>query len=282
MTRLFNRSVAVTLAKPEGFFVQRPNAIVIKNLRVAFSIEKHTGSEPNTCTATVTNLSEGSRNEFKTKPLYVRVEAGYDGELQRIFSGDVRWVESMRDGVDWQTRFQLGDGDRAYRHARVARSFKPGTKLEKAVLETARAFGVDLPRSIMGAREFATEFVSGITLQGPAQREMTRLLRPHNMEWSFQDGKIQVLRKSEGRGEAAAIISQDTGMVGTPEFGAPSEKGKAPTLTVRTLLYPSITPGGLIQVDSKSVRGVFKVERLVHEGDTHGDEWYTTIEAKSL
>jgi hypothetical protein len=52
-------------------------------------------------------------------------------------------------------------------------------------------------------------------------------------------------------------------------------------MTVECLLYPEIVPGDLVQVTSKSMPkggGLFKVQKTLHEGDTHGHPWFTRLE----
>lgn len=281
MAALFNRSVAVTLAKPlEGkFFGERPNAVVITDLRVQFVVEKNLRSEPNTCDVTITNLSERSRSEAQAKPLYARLDAGYAGNLERLFTGDLRWGVSTLDGVDWNTKLQLGDGDRAFRFARVNRSFKGGVDARTAILETAHSMGLTAKFTPAAERELRAQFAGGLALTGPAQTELTRLLGPFGMSWSIQDGTLQILRAGEHRANAAIVISQDEGMIGSPEYGAPTKKHAKPTLSVSTMLQPAIVPGGLIAVTARNVKGTFRVERVTHRGDTHGDDWQSDVEA---
>jgi hypothetical protein len=287
VTRLYNRQVVVTLARPvaegpQGFFRQQPNAIVVRDLRVQFSLEKNLEKDPNTCEVTISNMSEATRAEVQRKPLHVRLEAGYDGQLERLFAGDLRWAQSKLAGTDWETSLSLGDGERALRHARVTRSFRAGIDVKTVLQETAASMGLRLPKSVQDAKELLGQFSGGLTLHGPSQAEMERLLKPRGMGYSVQDGQLQILRAGEARVEQAAIISQDTGLIGTPELGAPKEPGKPPVLTLTTLLYPRLTPGGRIQVEARSVRGLFRVTMVRHEGDTHGDSWTTSMEATPL
>lgn len=281
MAQLFDRAFRLTVAKPDGFFLQRgTNALVIERLRADFQAEKHLGKEPNTCRISVTNLAETTRVALQGKPLYVRLEAGYEGQVQRLFEGDLRWSQSVREGADWVTSLELGDGERAYRHARVPpRSYRAGVDVRTALTETARAMGLTLPAEAAGLRELSKQFTGGLTLSGVAADEMQRLLAPFGLVWSVQDGRLQILSASGTRADEALVISQDTGLIGSPEYGAPANAKDKPVLSLRTLLYPSVTPGGKILVQARAVRGVFKVQRVTHVGDTHGGAWDTEIEA---
>lgn len=264
------------------FFEPLPNGIEIDKLRVQFKIEKTTDKEPNTCELTITNLAEGTRANLCKKPLIVRVDAGWeeDGGARHLFGGDLRYGYSKRDGTDWSTILQLGDSSRAFQNARVNRSYAAGTSVLVALREAARSMGVGLPKNVEADADLQRAFSAGVQLHGPAADELARLLAPYGYSFSFQDGRLQILKDDEVFATRALVISQDTGLLGSPEFGAPSKDGKPPTLTIRTLLYPQVTPGGMLSVQSESINGIFRAERVTHNGDSHGDDWCTEIECK--
>lgn len=295
MIRHYDRNVKVTVWRPPagaaGFFAYT-DAIEVHALRVRFDITRQLGKHPNKCDLLITNLSEESRAFFEQRPLHVKLDAGYDGEFRHLFSGDIRfgqskvqtkqklaWGTSKQVGTDWETRLQLGDGDRAFKHARVSRTFKPGTSVRTALEEAAKTMGLGLPDSISSSPLLEEQFTQGITLQGPTRDELTNLLAPYGYRWSIQNGQLTILADEQVTPGEALVISQDTGMIGAPEYGAPKKKGGKPKLTVQTLLYPEVNPGGLIQVQSRFIKGNFKVERVNHTGDTHGPDWTTEIEA---
>ena len=302
MAELFGRAVALTIAKPTGFFLQQgSNALVIRDMRVQFEIEKHLGREPNTCRVQVTNLAENTRAAVQVKPLHVRLEAGYAGQVQRLFTGDLRWAHSQRVDADWVTELELGDGERAFRHARVNRSYRAGVDVRTALAETAKSMGLTLPAEAAGLRSLSEQFAAGLSLSGVAAEEMTALLAPFGLSWSVQDGRLQILTADGTRADQALLISQDTGMIGSPEFGppdaaAPSTRestqppttarivrdSRKPVLTVRTLLKPTLIPGGKILVQARAVKGLFKVTTVRHQGDTHGEPFESEIEAIPL
>lgn len=307
--RKFKRAVKVighpprpSASSPFGAYLDdNVPALEVQDLRVQFNIEKHLGSEPNTFDVTITNLSESSRGFFEQRPFHVQLQAGYGDDLHHLCRGDVRFAQSVRRETDWETSLQVADGDRAYRHARVNRSFGAGVTLETALREVVASMGGELPASSLTlARALATQQANGLTLYGSSSTALTRLLAPHGLTWSIQDGQIVILRDDEVRVGFATVISQDTGMIGFPEFGPPdrpaaraagvhrsttkkvttkSLKHGLPALTVKMLLAPHVTPGILVQVESSRIQGTFKVLRVTHQGDTHGDDWTTEIEA---
>lgn len=285
--RLYKRVARVSIVKPTlttgAWFQTLPNAIVIEDLRVQFQIERAISKQPNTCQVTISNLAPQTRTEVEAKPQIVIVEAGYDGNLKKLFAGDLRYGLSTRDGPDWNTVLQLGDADRAYRFSRVNRSYPAGTSYQTIATDCAAAMSAKIPDDMTSVLA-AKQAVNGYTLHGPAHAEMTRLMQPFGREWSFQDGQFQALQDGVPRldNRSAFLISQDTGMIGSPEFGAPQRPGKRPLLRVRTLLYAGIMPGHQVQVSSRAINGLFRAEKVRHTGDTHGADWMTELELTQL
>ena len=69
--------------------------------------------------------------------------------------------------------------------------------------------------------------------------------------------------------------------VTTHWLGRMASPGKKPVLPVTKKLDARIKPGGRVIVKSRSIEGMFRVERVVHELDTHGEPWDTQIELKA-
>jgi hypothetical protein len=283
VNRLFNRVTSVTIAKTvAGKFFETIDELTVEGLRVVFSIEKTLGKEPNTCTCSIFNFAKETRAELQKKPLTVRISAGYDGEAKQLFTGDLTYAESHRVGADYETKMTIGDGERAYRYARVNRSFRAGATTRDAMEAIVGSMGLKMPKSLDDAKEMISQLASGGSFHGPSQKELSRLLKQHGMGWSVQDGRLQVQRENDVRSDEAILVSQDTGLVGVPTFGPPKKKKSTPTLTFKMLLYPELTPGGKVLVQSADINGTFKVERVRHTGDTHGPEMTSEVEARPV
>jgi hypothetical protein len=262
------------------------NAVVVKDLRVTFSIEKHLESTPNECKVSVYGLSEQSRALFQTKPLHVTLDVGYGGQLSRIFSGDLRWGTSSIETPEVVTNLELADGDRAINHARVNHSYPPKTVRKDILKDVIGAMGLKVPRNLEEMKEVVDQFVGGFSSHGNASKVITKLLQPRGLGWSIQDGEFQVLREKDTRDDQAVVISVKTGMIEVPQMAAPEKAGKPAKLTVKSLISKQIAalkPGGKILLESAQLNNqLFKVTRILYEGDTHSSVWNATIEANPL
>lgn len=277
------RAVAGTpggfVASNPQFFDQLPNGIVIQKLRIMAEVEKHIDKEPNTCKITIINCNESTQTFLSQKPLIVRLEAGYNDEFRHLFVGDVRVAYTEFKNASVQTHLELADGDRAFRYAQVDQSFRKGSSVIQALRVCAQSFGVRLDPKLEVTPELQAQFASGRTLQGDTQRELTELLAPYGYKWSFQDGRLLILKDNETRADEAILVSEETGMVDSPTFHTPDKPNKPTQVKVKMKLRPQITPGVRIVVRSRGINsGVFRVNKANHDLDTRDGPFDTVVE----
>lgn len=284
MTTLYRRRCVVLagiVPATNDFSLIQPNGLRIDGLKCSFKIERDDKPQPNTLELTITNLSENSRAKLAPKGWRIIVQAGYDDGVAQIFSGDVRECRSRKESTEWITKVLAGDGERAFAHARVSASHKPGTSITDVVKATAQALLKDPGNAFAKAQTLVGNFSSGYAQHARASTELTRLLEPRGWGWSIQDGRIELLKDDgylEGQGPK---ISPNTGLIGTPEITSPTEKGGKPMIKIRSLLLPTVRPGQLFALESRPATGSFKAKKVTHTGDTSGGDWFTDIEAET-
>lgn len=258
----------------------------VDGLRVQFKAEKTLKKEPNTLDLSITNLSAQTRAGMQKKGAKVVVLAGHADQIGQIFAGDARTIDHVRKGPDWVTRIQCGDGERAYRYALTNKSFKAGTTVADVVKALANDLGIGVGNALaqiaaQNPRGFA-QYINGHAAYGNAARELDKVLRTAGFTWSIQDGQLQLLRVDETTKDSLALFSPATGLIGSPEHGAPDKKGKASVLKVKALLSPLVRPGRRVKLESESATGVYRAEKVTHQGDTAGQDWYTDMELKPV
>lgn len=281
---LFDRRVKVTIASPlpDSYAGYSTTGIVtVENLRVQFKVKKDLDKSPNTAEINITNLSEKTRSALQTKGARVILQAGYRNALGTIFVGDARTIDHTREGSDWVTKIQCGDGERGMQHARVSESFGPGVKVPGVVTTLADALGFDIGDSVAKLAPVANkQFVNGYSAYGRASTELDKILRAHGFTWSVQDGRIQILRPGDTNTERIILLTPESGLIGSPEFSAPEKAKKSPVLKFKALLQSEIRPGGRLAFQSERHRGTHKVMKVAHSGDTAGGDWYTEGECE--
>lgn len=282
---LFNRQAVVTVDTLQL-------TCGVGGFDVSFDIQKDLTGKPNTCDVKIWNLSADHRAELSAKAakktsdgkpagVLVRVDAGYKNQTARIFQGQVRHLYHQREGSDVVTFVETGDGEYYVSRSKIFKAWGPGSPVETVIRDVARALGVgdgNLINAIRGAAltAYGSTFTQGVAVNGKAFKELNRLTRSAGLEWSIQDGTLQVLGSGKSLDKEAVVVSADTGMVGSPTI---DQKG---VVSVKTLLITDIFPGRKIKLEAAELQGFFRVEKAKYSGDTFGAEWYTDSEAKRL
>ena len=258
--------------------------IDISELHIVFSITKTLKKDPNECTIQVWNLSESSRQHLTdAKSLPVSVEAGYDGNNSLIYLGELRTAGSEIQGPDIVSTFTSGDGDRALAVARLSVPLGPKTPNDQVLLAISRTLGVGLGNAPAKALQIAgkSSFPVPTTLTGSASKQMTDFCRSNGLEWSIQDGKIQILDIGKSLDAQPYVIDSEAGLIGSPTVTYDS-KTKTKIAKLETLMIPGLRPGIRIMMNSVFVRGLFRIESIDYDGDTHGQNWGQRISARSV
>jgi hypothetical protein len=245
-------------------------------LRIKFSIDRTDQKDPNKSTITVYNLNDDTRGKLQRKGVKLNLEAGYQASgLSRIFLGDVRTVDQVRDGDDWGSLIKLGDGERAFRYAQVEESFAAGTPASAILQRLAGLGGIPLGNVTQKAASLRSRFDNGYTASGRWSLVFDKFVKSLHLSWSIQDGSIQVLAPGESLDVAVPLLSPETGLVDSPEMGTPEKKGQPALLTFKALLFPA-RPGMRVQIRSKRYNGLVAIKKCKLDGDVRGAEWYTT------
>ncbi len=279
---LFRRRVSLVISAPvKGFAENGVLVVEITELRVSFKVKKTSGKTPNTAEVTIVNLNAERRAQLQEKGGKFSLQAGYSNLVQQIFTGDIRDVSHIRNGANWNTLIHSGDGERAYRWSRINETFKAGTLVKDALHSVVKSMGVNKGNVDAVLDTMTAQYVNGIALHGSSQVELDRILRAQGYEWSIQDGALQVLKTEQTTSILIPDIGPDSGLIGSPEFGA-DEKTKGPKLKAKCLLEPRVHVGGRVHLTSERFNGDVRITELEHTGDTISGEWCTSFEGEPL
>ena len=129
--------------------------------------------------------------------------------------------------------------------------------------------------------------MKGWSYAGIAKNGLDDACNALQVQWSIQNENLIILPINEVAAKPPHEINVNTGMLGVPQqftYRAQYLPGVARLVgwRVRTLLRPEILPGDEVRIQSNKVNynldGSFKVIGIVHNGDTHGNSWDSTIE----
>jgi hypothetical protein len=255
------------------------------DLRVTFKIEKSSSKHTNNAEIVIYNLSPTSRMGIVQRGTPVSLVAGYTDTAAIIYVGELVEPTHTRDGSDWTTKLVCRTGDAAwYRY--TSRAYTGSVPRVQVLNDLAASMGYSVPTA--GAALVSDHGVlgAGIVTHGHVHEEMDYLLRPLGLEWSIQDGELQIVAMNTGTREPAVLLNATSGLIGTPEpqeaYHFTATRGKPKGIKAKSLLQPAIRPGRLVKIESESATGVYVVNTATHIGDTHGNDWTTEFEARYI
>lgn len=290
MPELFNRVASVTVGTTK-----------FTSLDCAFKIEKSLKPEPNTCELRIYNLNPEHRAALEelnpptkagsslakkkdqqhraTRGIPCKIEAGYEGGTSLLWLGDLRTAHSIHDGSEWVTVLESGDGEKAWQNARVNVSYGPKTPVDTVIRAMVRALGVgegNLSQvvhklQVSGAGRIIPH---GTVISGRVATELTDWCRSCDLEWSIQDGALQIVDRGKALAGRAIKLSSKTGLIGSPTVDIDG------VMTCRMQMIPDVRPGSLLVIDALRLKGAYRIEKASWMGDTSGGDWTIEVDAK--
>lgn len=275
-TQLFDRTLKVTI-----------DTLLIEDLDIEFTIEKDLKKAPNNCDLTIWNLNpdhraalEQLRSKSKadkgTKGIPCSVEAGYGTSTSQIFLGDLRTVETTREGPDWQTKLSSGDGEKGAQFGRVQLSYGAGVANDVPLRALARAMNVGEGNlsKVVAQLKRAQLFPTGVTLSGPAFRQLGVLAAGMGLQVTIQDSALQFQEIGKSLTGTALKLSADSGLIDSPTV---DNEG---VLTAKMLMIPGVRVGGLIVMDSLTVKGNYIIQKATYSGSNTGGDFNILCQGK--
>lgn len=277
MNRLFDRRVTVTV-----------DTIEFTDLDCAFRVEKTIKSQPNTCELSIWNLTEEHQAQLEqlspkskgpaTTGIPCKIDAGYSDGTSLIWLGDLRTVDTVREGPDWITHLSSGDGARAWKNAKLHVPYGPKTGLETVLRAMVRALGIgegNLSKVVANLKQAGSAiYPSGTVISGPVSRELRAFAASADLEVSIQDGALQFIDRGKALAGTALLLNDDTGLLDSPTV---DNEG---VLTAKTLMIPDVRCGGLVTIDAARIKGTYRIEKATWSGDTASIDWDIEINAK--
>ena len=270
----FRRRVRVTVGPPGGI-----GTVVDDRFRVAFTVRKDDTQDANRAEVSIYGLNSDTRTRLLSTDNVMTIEAGYEGALEVLATGNVSAYRVQSDNPEVITILEAGDGLRTLRDARVSLSFEEGVSFQ-TVLD-----GITAQMNV-GFRDTGTQLVglyrNGFSFTGKAKEALNKVTARAGVSWSIQNDELQLVTRGGVAIRRAVRLTPQTGLIGSPQtlddLDFVGEDGENTGYRVRCQLQPKIEPGGLIEIDSRDVSGQWRVKNVQHSGDTRASEWITTAE----
>ena len=246
-------------------------------LRVAFDVVKNSKDSPNKGSVEITNMAPSTRNSLRPG-LTCQLEVGYRGAMQILFKATVVLVKTERHVADIVTKLELMDGNAATSLIPFDKTYNRNTPKKKVIMDCVQLLRVPTPVTPDGITTGAMVnlpedvYSQGYTAHGSVYNTLSEICRTAGLEWSIQDGVIQICPLTTYIEDSGEMLAVNTGMIGVPSYDGQ-------ILTVSSLMNPRLTPGRLVAVQSRDgISGTFKIRGGHWQGDSHGDQWTCELE----
>jgi hypothetical protein len=255
-------------------------------LRTQFRIKKKMVAVPSVAEIVVTNLAEATRHKMRQKGGKVVLTAGYKNNSAVIFSGSARTIDHMHTDADWNTVIKSGDGETDYQFGWATISIKGVVPFTTAAMALANATGLGLGNLQQTLSTWQADFKQwnhGYHYHGPASKGLSQVLGTIGLHWYIENGQIMVLPPNTTTNQQAFYLSQDSGLLGSPEHGSPDQRGiKSSIVKAKCLLIPQLKAGRRVHLKTRSFEGDMLLVQIEHVGDSMGTDWFSHLELRTI
>jgi len=280
MSQQFNRFARVDVGLQGG------GGVRIEGLRVAFELVKTSLPRANELTVSIYNLSPSSRAQVEQIGARLVLSAGYTRDIIKTLAvGDVSSYETLTDGNgDRVTTLICGDGVRALRDTRIALSYMGGIAAQQIVTDISGAMALD---SVDILADLSGGYRNGYSYSGQARGALDELASRFNFDWSIQNGELKILERRTADTRDVVVLTPQTGLIGSPapldDLGtAMAQNAQQAGLTVECQLQPRLYPASVVELRSRDYTGRYRIETVIHRGDTHGNDWRSELQVREL
>nr|AGS53499.1 hypothetical protein [uncultured bacterium contig00055] len=273
----FLRSVEIIVGPKGG------SGFIVKDLKIAFNIEKTNGVDCNESKIRIYNMSLEMSNKVSVSGNHITLRAGYkDESIAAIFFGDVLKGHRYRDGTEIVTELTVFDGRSAVMTAPVSISYAKGTDAKTVASYFLDAIGLPYKglENIPGGA-----YDHGYTYIGMAGDGLREVLNRYGLSYTIQNEMVFILKEGESADETGLKLTPKTGLLSTPQAvsdktGEDDEEiDAANRWKFTTMLFPELLPGAACSVGSDTLNGEVIIEKAVFSGDNWLDDFKIDIEA---
>ena len=284
MARQYLREVTATVNGVEVVNDRNVGGFRVPGFRINFRVTHDLVGKTNRMSCNIFNLGEGTRGKMKEDKAEVRIEAGYPGNFGLVFSGTAAKISSEKTPTGYVTSIEGKAGLKSLSKT-LNKSFPPGTPYQDILLEVVQALGVDTTQveSDISSGKFTSAVAcQGYALAGLASVVLNKLGESFGFSWSIQNDELVMLRSDGTVIGDSILLTPDTGLLGSTTQIIDERRKNEFIVKGRALLHAGIIPGRELGINDSNVSGFFKVTKVQHSGDTHGENWFSDFEAVEL
>lgn len=235
----------------------------LDDVEIDFKVEFDDDPEPNISEITIYNLSDSSISTIK-KGSSIILNVGYEGDVGTILLGKVEKSVTTWESVDKNTNIIIGDSSDVWMKTYVSKTYAPGITSKAILRDLAGQFGMEL-----GDFRLTKDitYTKSKSVSGMLQTVMNSIVKETESKFHINKGKMYI-RPKEAGDKTGFLLSSDTGLLESPmPFEEEVDEKTISGYTVKMLLNHRITVDSILQIQSKTANGMFRVLSGTHYGD---------------
>lgn len=251
-------------------------------LRVVFDVAVEIGGGRAMADLAIYNLSKSSQSKIEKEFSSVIIRAGYEDNIDVIFSGEIKNALKERQGADFVTRVYCLAQRSAVNKSVISKTLSEGATLKTAITDLANAMSLS---AVFGDGDFAKVYPRGKVLTGDPAALLKEIADSNNLEYGIEGGRLIITGKVESRQSPVIVINERSGMIGVPEI---TEVGTSVTVNLNPALklkqaiqiesaVPDVQVSSVFYQDVNTAikKGQYVIQSLVFRGDSWGNDWHT-------
>lgn len=246
-------------------------------LHISFSIEKADTESSNTAKVSIWNLNAEHLAELNKDDCVVVLKAGYGSVMPLIFTGVVTFASTKTDGSDVLTEVELVDNRVELRDTYVSVGYTGKVNSKTVIQDVANQMGLTVSFSYNATFK---DVSNGYSYVGAAKGVLSKMCTINGHTWSVNNGVLQIKKSGDTMSREVYELSSSTGLINTPTRVQISDSDGSDTTQygwdVEYLMNAAITVDDYVYLNSKSVRGYFRVYSVQIEGDNMEGSWTCT------
>lgn len=245
-------------------------------LDIEFDVPFSDKNEPDVSTITIYNLSESSINSIE-KQGTVSLTAGYRElhNMAEILSGQIENIKTEFKSLDKVTTITISDGAKSWRKTEFNNTYKNDTKASTIMKDLCDELGYPIAE-LKPKNDII--YPLGKTIKGVASKSLIQLAKDTKSKMFINKGRIVIRAEEEGY-NSGILLNAESGLLDTPTLNenntgdqvdsaeAGNEKPAQKSWTVKCLLNPQIETDMIINIESRSINGAFRVKSGKHSKD---------------
>jgi hypothetical protein len=269
----FNRRVEMKVGTSQ-------TSVVISGLDITFDITRTRKFSNNVAKFKIYGALDDTISKILKKGNSVTFSAGYEDEgTGLIYVGQITQSIPSKNPPEKIVSLECGsiqDPKTELASVTVSLAYKKGTNISRPINEIGTALGL----SICGLDNVSGIILAnGYNLSGTAKdamRYVQGILDRNGLGMFIDNSTLKIFEKGFGDKSSAVKLTTATGLLEAPKLTDNAEgdekvqKQLSKRVLFKSILNYRIVPNGHVDIDNKSVKGIYIVDKCSYKGDNFG------------